>query len=280
MASKKKRGQKRTTYYVRTKKRRQSDAIIWIRRFFSIAILLLFLTLIIYGVFTSFRWAKRKLFTQNPLFKIQYLDLSTDGKLREDQIREYSGISEGTNLFSISFKEIESRLREVSVVEKVYLWRTLPHTLHIKIVERIPMARILGSSTPRSYPYLIDHLGYILPFRLSAKSLPLIKGVDQELKLGTALNNRDVRIALKIIAYCESNNHLHTFIKIKSLDIKNSDYIEIELEDGVHVQMPRYSIPAKLKKLAIIIKISMGEGKHLKNVDCTIDSPASTYYTH
>jgi cell division septal protein FtsQ len=280
MATKKKRAKRRTTHYVHTKKRKRSDSSIWIRRILSIGVLLLFLGFIIYGIISGFKWTHQKFFTKNPLFEIQHLDLSTDGKLREDQIREYSGISEGTNLFSISFDEIESHLREVSIIEKVYLWRTLPHTLHIKIVERIPMARILGPSTPRSYPYLIDHLGYILPPRLSAKSLPLIKGLNQELKLGTPLNDRDVKIALKIIAYCESDNYLHAFIKIKTLDVKNLDYIDIRLEDGIRVQMPRYSIPAKLKKLATMIKISLGEGKHLKNVDCTIDSPTGTYYTH
>ena len=287
MAKQKKTKRNGSTHYIRVKKRKGSDSSIWMRRGLSILVLVLFLAMLIFGIFKGFTWIDTKLFKANPLFEIQHLDLSSDGSLSEDKIRKYAEVSEGMNLFSVNFEELERRLKECPVVEKVHIWRSLPHTLHIQITERIPMARISGLSE-LSYPFLVDRSGYILNPRLNTKSLPLIKGINQNLKSGKLINHRDVSIALKIIALCESSNYRRKYIKIQSLDVQYSDYIVMQLENRAHpnmpmrVRMPRYSIQPKLNKLAAVIKTSIARGDPpIKQVDLTVDSvnvPLTPYY--
>ena len=175
------------------------------------------------------------------------------------------------NLFGVKFGEIEDALAKVPVVESVYLERRLPHTLIVKVKERIPVARIAGRQT-RRFPFVVDRYGFVLPPRQSSASLPLIKGLDEELRLGLPAGHPDVKIALQIIALCDSVGYLRTYVQIESLDIKYSDRIDMRLKGGVYVKMPRFSLKPKLQNLATTIKIESGQGRRVKTVDLTLDS--------
>lgn len=279
MAARKTKTTRKSTQYVRSKKRKGKEPSEWARRSVTIVLLLLVLVGVVYGFMQGFEWMGRKLLSENPLFEIQHLEISCDGNLGEDFIRETTGLHEGMNLFAFDFRDLEESLKSVSRIESVYLERDLPHTLIVKVKERVPVAQITGTNTSR-YPYLVDRFGYLLPHLRSAANLPLIKGVDEELRLGTKASHHDVENALKIIAFCESSNYLHTYIRIESMDVKYSDFIDMRLQGGIRVRMPRFSFKTKLQKLASIIKISIGQGQRVREVDLTLDSPKVpvTYY--
>ncbi len=271
MATRKKAAKRVKPQYVRSKKRKGAESSALARRSISVALLLLVLGVLVFGVASGFRWINHKLFSKNQSFEIQHLVISCDGKLTEDRIREYTGLTEGMNLFGVKFGEIEKALGKVPVVESVYLERRLPHTLIVKVKERIPVARIAGRQT-RRFPFVVDRYGFVLPPRQSSASLPLIKGLDEELRLGLPAGHPDVKIALQIIALCDSVGYLRTYVQIESLDIKYSDRIDMRLKGGVRVRMPRFSLKPKLQDLATVIKIANGQGQRAKEVDLTLDS--------
>jgi cell division septal protein FtsQ len=272
MATRKKTKKRAKPHYVRTKKRKGGDSPALARRSFSIIVLLLVIALIILGIVKGFGLIGRKLFSSNPRFEIQHLVISGDGKLTEDRIREYTGLSEGMNLFDVKFEDIEKNLSDVTIVESVYLERKLPHTLIVKVKERLPVARITGVRSQK-YPFVVDRYGYVLPPRQSAVSLPLIKGLDSDIRLGLKAEHPDVEKALEIIALCDSTGYLRTYVRIESLNVKYSDFIDMHLTGGIRVRMPRYSTKSKLQNLATVIKIANGQGKRVKEVDLTVDSP-------
>ena len=279
MAIRKKTKNRAKTHYVRSKKRKGAESGVIARRVATIALLLLVVSVVFYAVYKGYEWIKGGLFSNNPRFEIQHLVISCDGNLGEDYIREISGLQEGMNLFEFSFDQIEEKLTGVSRIESVYLERKLPHTLLVDVKERVPVAQISGARATK-YPFLVDRYGYVLPHRRSAAALPLIKGIDQELPLGEQLNNKDVNTALEIIALCESTSYLRSYVLIESLDVKYSDFIDLRLEGGIRVRMPRYSIKPKLQNLATVIKIAKGQGQDVKEVDLTLDSAKVpvTYY--
>lgn len=278
MATRKKTGNRMRPVYVRNKRRSGNSSRLR-RRALSVFFLLLVVVGILVGIKAGFDWVGRKLYAENPRFEIQHLVISSDGKLTEDRIREYTGLAEGQNLFSFNFEEIEAELQKVAIVESVYLERKLPHTLIVKVKERIPVARITGTKE-RKFPFVVDRWGVVLPPRQSAASLPLIKGIDADLRLGVRAGHPDVEHVLKIIALCESSGSLRTYVQIESLDVKYSDYIDMRLKGGVRVRMPRFSFKAKLQNLATVIKIANGQGRRVKEVDLTLDSAKVpvTYY--
>jgi cell division septal protein FtsQ len=279
MARQKKTVKRVKPQYVRTKKRKGGDSSAMARRSVTVLLLIAMLCALVYGVERGFKSIHRKLFSGNPRFEIQHLEISCDGRLTEDRIREYTGLSEGMNLFGTSFGEIEASLAKVAVVESVDLERRLPHTLVVKVKERLPVARIAGRQS-RHFPFVVDRYGVVLPPRQSSSSLPLIKGLDINLRLGELVDHPDVKNALKIIALCDSIGYLRTYVQIESLDVKYSDFIDMRLKGGIRVRMPRFSLKPKLQNLATVIKIANGQGRRVKEVDLTLDSakvPVSYY---
>jgi len=279
MATRKKTKSRTKTHYVRSKKRKGAESAVIARRVFTIALLLLIIGGILFSIYKGYEWIKGELFSNNPRFEIHHLVISCDGKLSEDYIREVSGLHEGMNLFEVTFEELQDKLMGVSRIESVYLERKLPHTLIVDVKERVPVARITGTRETK-YPFLVDRYGYVLPPRSSAATLPLIKGLDQELPLGEQLKIQDVDTALRIIALCESTGYLRTYVRIESLDLKYSDFIDMRLQGGIRVRMPRFSLKPKLQNLATVIKIANGQGQRVKEVDLTLDSAKVpvTYY--
>jgi len=278
MARRKKTKKRMKPQYVRSKKRKGGSSSLW-RRTLSVVLLLVFIAAIVWGIKTGFEWMGCKLYSENPRFEIQHLVISCDGKLTEKYIRETSELREGMNLFGVSFGEIEDKLLKVSRIESVYLERKLPHTLIVKVKERVPVARILGRRKSK-YPFMVDRYGYVLPHRRKLASLPLIKGFDLDLELGEPVDHPDVETALKIIALCESTGSLRTYIPIESMDVKYPDFIDMRLRNGIRVRMPRFSLKSKLQNLATVIKIANGQGRRVKEVDLTLDSakvPVSYY---
>ena len=278
MAVRKKKKTTKKAQYVRTRQRKGADSVLW-RRGLTVLFLVLLIGGILFGIKAGFDWIGRKLYSENPRFEIQHLVISCDGKLTEDYIREVSGLREGMNLWELSFEEIEDKLMSVSRIESAHLERKLPHTLIIKVKERIPVAMISGRHVSK-YPFMVDRYGYVLPHRRSLASLPLIKGLDMDIVLGEAVEDVDVETALKIIGICESTGYLRTYVRIESLDLKYSDFIDMRLHGGIRVRMPRFSLKPKLQNLATVIKIANDQGRRVKEIDLTLDSAKVpvTYY--
>jgi cell division protein FtsQ len=273
MGTRKKAPKRAKPQYVRTKKRKGADSSALTRRSVTVLLLVVVLGVVVFGIKVGIDWLSRKLFSDNPSFEIQHLVVSCDGTLEEYLIREYTGLSEGMNLFAVDFAEIEHVLLGVAQIESVNLERKLPHTLIITVKERVPVARIVGARA-------IDRYGYVLPPLSNTASLPLIKGLDGDLRLGLPAEHPDVETALKIIALCDSDEYVRTYVRIESLDVKYSDFIDMRLTGAIRVRMPRFSMKTKLYKLASIIKIANGQGQRVKEVDLTLDSAKVpvTYY--
>ena len=106
MAARKKTKNKAKPHYVRAKKRKGAESAVIARRVATIALLLLVVVGVFYAVYRGYEWIKGELFSNNPRFEIQHLEISSDGKLGEDYIREISGLREGMNLFELSFGQI------------------------------------------------------------------------------------------------------------------------------------------------------------------------------
>jgi cell division septal protein FtsQ len=273
MAARKKTKTKAKPHYVRSKKRKGAESAVKVRRFTTIALLVVVAAGVFYSIYKGFEWIRDGFFSKNPRFEMHHLVISCDGNLGEDKIREYSGLREGMNLFELSFEEIEEKLNGVSLIESVYLERKLPNTLIVEVKERVPVAKITGSRATK-YPFLVDRYGFVLPHRRSlAKTLPLIKGLDAEVPLGEQLTQKDVEIALKIIALCDSNSKLKTYLRLEVIDLQYQDYIYLYLNDGMRAKIPRYSLEPRLHKLASTIQVATARGQKVKTADVTLDSP-------
>jgi cell division septal protein FtsQ len=99
----------------------------------------------VFGLYLFWRageWTLDKFIYENSEFAIQQIDVQTDGKIPEDQIRRWSGVKPGQNLIALDLAAVKRNLEMVSVINSVSVERMLPRTLRIRVAERKAVAQV------------------------------------------------------------------------------------------------------------------------------------------
>src|SRR6188508_75675 len=89
-------------------------------------------------------WSMNRFIYENKAFAIQEIDLRTDGVISLEQLRRWSSVKAGQNLFALDLARVKRDLELVPAIESVAVERVLPQTLKIRVVEREPLAQIHG----------------------------------------------------------------------------------------------------------------------------------------
>jgi len=214
------------------------------------------------------------LFWENPEYTIRKMEIHVDGPtITANHVREYMGISEGTNLFASSLHTMRTTfLKKTPIAKTVILQRRLPNTLIVDIVERVPLAR-LG----RWGSLAVDREGYVFSLRAGSREYPVISGCNAEnLKPGARVD-QSVMNALEIIDVC-TRTKVGEHVKITSLDVSPKQHLEFYLSAGERIKIAwqnmdqpgpdvRKRIEQKLWALAAALRNSEERGRRLVNLD-------------
>ena len=119
---------------------RRWRALLWL------AFLLLFVCGTVFGANALYEaW-----FPGNGRLVLRRLQISSRGYWngRENELMRRLGLRPGTTLFSLDPRAIRESLERIPCVESARVYRVLPDTLHVEIVERIPRASLLKPGSP------------------------------------------------------------------------------------------------------------------------------------
>ena len=227
------------------------------------------------------------LFWENPAYIIKTLTIRVDGPtISAKHVREYMGVSEGTNLFAPNLQKLRSEfLKKTPIAKSASLSRKLPDTLCIDVVERTPIAR-LG----RWGSLAVDREGYVFSLRAGSRDYPVITGsADANLKPGVK-SDQAILNALDLMDVC-NRSRIGEQVKITSLDVAPKNHIELYLAAGERIKInwenmgvagidPRPKIEIKLAELAGALRASEERGRKLVNLDLTFSNhyvPAQEY---
>ncbi|MBN2371240.1 MAG: FtsQ-type POTRA domain-containing protein [Vicinamibacteria bacterium] len=108
-------------------------------------------------------------------FKVSRLVTRGNRHLSNAEIRERLGSAMGENILRIRLEDLEARLRKSPWVDRATIRRTLPDTLDVDIVERVPLALAeMGTlCLMDAEGVLIDSYGP----RVSGYDLPIVRGL-------------------------------------------------------------------------------------------------------
>ena len=160
----------------------------------------------------------------SPVFNISKIEVKGNEIISSDTIISLSGIKENENIFRISKKNINNRLKENPYIKDVTIGRKLPGTLELNIDERKIAYQV---KVINSYVYL-DYQGYILEVSEKQKDVPIVEGfnTDQESILkANRLSGVDIehlKVLLKIMENAQKNEISKLINKII---IKDNEYI-------------------------------------------------------
>lgn len=168
----------------------------------------------VYVLWRSGEWLLNRLVYENEAFAIRQMDIETDGVFSVDQLRRWSAVRTGQNLFTLDLSRLKRSLELVPNVESVSVERVLPRTLRVRVVERKPVAQVnlpwLVEGTLEMQTWLLDAQGVVMlpvpahqrgaPALEDHAGLPTLTGVQaSELRLGAAVQSPRVLAALRLV---------------------------------------------------------------------------------
>ena len=237
------------------------------RRLGLVLALLLGVPALAYAAALGTRAGWNALFAQNDFFLIRRIEITTDGTLGADHVREYGRVSEGVNLFRVDPAEIRDLLLEVPVVAGVQVARRLPDTLLIDIAERVAVARLgLGGSA-----YAVDAEGHVMGPGSARPGLPAIVGVrDADLRPGDVVEDGALPAALRLLELC-GRAEMRREIQVETIDVGHADRLDIGLASGERLLLSRTGFEEKLRQFPLMRTVARERGLDLVEYDMTLE---------
>ncbi|MBR4152482.1 MAG: FtsQ-type POTRA domain-containing protein [Selenomonadaceae bacterium] len=159
-------------------------------------------------------------FVYVPFFTLSEIKLIGAKYLTQEDIMKVGEIYMGEPLFKLETDVVQSRLSKDLRIEEVSVRRRLPHTLEVKIKERIPLATVSCD-----YGYLdLDRNAVIIDSYKSLKTMkiPMITGAAvRDLYIGDEVDDEIVK---KILDFLQRLNE-ETLNRLSEVAIVEADYI-------------------------------------------------------
>lgn len=263
--------------YVKNRNRTGQSASVIVRRSLAVAVLVVFAGFLCFGVVQGFFWLERALFSENPTFEVQTIEIEIEGsKFSESDIRELGGLYEGMNLFAVELADLKKKYLQSPDIASVQIERHLLNTLRVQVKERYPVARV-DSVFPSLKSCLIDKEGYLLEYRANLGRVPRIVGLKRELEPGKRLHDEKVDVALEVIQICNEHPRWDSYLDIYSIDVSPLDYLKLNLSGGNIAKVPLHSLELELSWVVESIRVylnSNGEFPQNMNFDSTPEKRA------
>src|SRR5207237_5903805 len=140
------------------------------------------------GLFLGVRFGAKRLFFENPDYRLSQIEVQTDGTLQREQILKAADFYEGENIFSVNLARVQEHLLQLPQVDEVQVVRKVPGEIDIRITERKPVAWITSEkqiSDPfaSEVAFLVDARGILMKEKKLLPEylgLPLITGCTSE----------------------------------------------------------------------------------------------------
>lgn len=188
---------------------------------------------------------------RNPAFSIQNIDVQTDGTIAPDQIRRWTGVRPGENLFALDLMTVRRNLLLISMIESVSLEKVLPHTLHLQVTEREPVAQISilrpsAAGGVEMAPLYLDSEGYVItpltPAQCSpgatpvgVEQLPAVTGVNaNDVRPGRQIESPQVRAALELILAFQ-RSPMQEQADLLKVDVSSGDVLIVKTGQGTEI---------------------------------------------
>jgi cell division protein FtsQ len=243
------------------------------------------------GLYLAWRaseWALNALLYENRTFAIQQIDIQTDGVITVDQLRRWTGVQPGQNLFALDLAGVRRNLELVSMIQSVSLEKVLPHTLRIRIIEREPLAQ-LSVARPQTnggiglVPFYLDADAFVIsplsPSQCSPslpaqsnEQLPMIAGPNpNDVQPGRRLDSAPARAALRLLLAFERSS-LQGLIELKRIDISQPDVLVVRTGQGSEITFGLADIEQQLLRWQAILEAGQRSNKAIASLDLAVSN--------
>lgn len=180
--------------------------------------------------------------------KIKQIKIDGNRIIGTNEILQLTQVQMDALLYEVDLTAIQRNVMSHHYVKDVVVERSLPNSIHIQVVERIPIAIVNHTET-----IYLDENGVVLPKSISHRlfDLPMISGISasEPLALGSIIKQPDVIEALHLLATMKTVNR-PMYHNISEVHVRNGgDLVIYSTEGGVPIIFGRDEIPSKIVKL-------------------------------
>lgn len=221
--------------------------------FVLIPVLMVIVGIVVWLVWTS-------IFAKNVKFIINKVDIESGKLISKDLIKEWTGITEGKNMFDFNIGEAREKvLRECKTIKLFEISRKFPDTVKMTVVERTPVAIVAEGSR-----LVADREGIVFPVKSGFAEMPLIRGIsNQRLKPGSKVEGNAL-LALELFE--TSRYNFKDQLDIVAIDVSNKEYLVLYLGDRKVVKLAWKKMSEQTEESHETLLSKLGElAKYLQN---------------
>jgi cell division protein FtsQ len=180
--------------------------------------------------------------------RIKQINIDGNRIVGENEILQLTQVQMSALLYKVDLTAIQRNVMSHHYIKDAVVERNLPNSIHIQVVERIPIAMVNRSET-----LYLDEEGVVLPRSISHRlfDLPMISGISESepLVLGSTIKQPDVMEVLRLLAMMKTVNR-PMYHNISEVQVRNGgDIVVYSAEGGVPIIFGRDDMPSKLVRL-------------------------------
>lgn len=219
----------------------------------KIVLCLLALASLVFGV----RYGSKRLFFENPDYRLSKIEVRTDGTLQREQVLQAAELREGGNIFSVNLARVHDQLLQLAQVDDVQIVRNLPGEIDITITERKPVAWItsdkeMADPFGADAAFLVDGRGVLMKEKKLLPEylgLPLISGCTNEtLEAGKMVESFEAKAALELLRL-STRSFMQTRFQIREIDLSKGYCLLVTDKNHTRVTFGFDDLDAQLQRL-------------------------------
>ena len=185
-------------------------------------------------------------------------------------------LTNGVNLARVPFAALRARLiRDMPNIRDIRIARTVPDKVRIEVIERVPVARVMGAGPKANPNYTADSEGKVFWYpRRDTALLPVIREARKDTSAAGAQLSKMSMAALLLLE--EAADPEFAILKIQEVDTFKQDYLFATLGDSSRAKIAwedmesrskasRESLRRQLTRLSQAMKSNVAAGTKLWN---------------
>jgi cell division septal protein FtsQ len=241
----------------------------------------------VYVLWRSGEWLLNRLVYENEAFAIQQVDIETDGVFAPDQLRRWSTVKTGQNLFTLDLALVRRSLELVPNIESVSVERVLPHTVRLRISERTPIAqvnlpRLNAQGGLEMQTWLLDDEGFVvLPVQAGQRrvpesddraGLPRLTGLQPtDLRLGAAVQSPRLLAALRLVGEF-GHSPMAGVARLQCVDVSDPRVLVALTAEGTSATLRPEPLPQQLRRWREIHDLSRRLNKSILSLELAVSN--------
>jgi len=240
----------------------------------KISLCLLVCAALVYGV----RYGAKRLFFENPDYRVSKINIDSDGTLQREQILRVAELREGENIFAVNLARVHERIQQLPQVNEVQVVRNMPSEINIKISERKPVAWITSENQitdpfATEGVFLVDARGMLMKEKKLLPEylgLPLIVGcVTESLDAGKAVSSFEGKAALELLRL-STRSFMQTRFQVREIDVSKGYCLVVTDKNRTRVTFGFDELEGQLQRLEQFLVWSDDAQRELETVNLLV----------